>query len=393
MGKWEEKKLQDVCERITDGTHQTPTYFDQGYIFLSSKNVTSQKIDWENVRYVDEKQYLEFQKRISPKVGDILLAKNGTTGVAAMVDRDVPFNIYVSLAWLRSKGDVIPEYLLYFINSPNAKKQFNSRLKGVGVPNLHLKEIREVKMAFPKSLTEQQRIVAKLDGLFAKIDQAIGLLEENIAHTQALMGSVLDEEFGKLECESHLLKKISDKIQYGYTGKTKEKGQYYYLRITDIQDGKVDFNKAPFSDILKEEASKYILNQGDILFARTGATAGKSYLFNDEEPSIFASYLIRVVVKQDKLSPKYLKWYFQSDEYWSQIFGNIVGAAQPNFNGKKLGELIIPVPSLKIQDECVLKFEQYDKVIRSSIETQTQKLTHLKALKSSLLDQAFKGEL
>ena len=207
------------------------------------------------------------------------------------------------------------------------------------------------------------------------------------------MGSVLDEEFGKLNCKSYLLKKISDKIQYGYTGKTKEKGKYYYLRITDIQDGQVDFEKAPFSDISNEVAPKYILNQGDVLFARTGATAGKSYLFNDKEPSIFASYLIRVVVKQDILSPNYLKWYFQSDEYWSQIFGNIVGAAQPNFNGKKLGELNIPVPSLEIQNKCVLNFEEYDKVIRSSIETQTQKLNHLKALKSSLLDQAFKGEL
>src|SRR5690606_38308431 len=91
---WETKLLKDVCEKITDGTHQTPKYFEEGYIFLSSKNVTSGFIDWDNVKYIDEKQHFEMQKRVSPKKGDILLAKNGTTGVAAMVDRDVVFDIY-----------------------------------------------------------------------------------------------------------------------------------------------------------------------------------------------------------------------------------------------------------------------------------------------------------
>jgi len=156
---WETKLLKEVCEKITDGTHQTPKYFDSGYIFLSSKNVALGFIDWENIKYIDEKQHLEMQKRVSPKIGDILLAKNGTTGVAAMVDRDVTFDIYVSLAWLRSKGEVLPEFLLSFVNSPIAKKQFNHRLKGIGVPNLHLEEIREVEICFPKSKDEQINLV------------------------------------------------------------------------------------------------------------------------------------------------------------------------------------------------------------------------------------------
>ena len=93
---WEDKTLKEVCEKITDGTHQTPKYFDEGVIFLSSRNVTSGKINWDNIKYIDEKQHLEMQKRVAPKVGDILLAKNGTTGVAAMVDRDLIF----MLVWL-----------------------------------------------------------------------------------------------------------------------------------------------------------------------------------------------------------------------------------------------------------------------------------------------------
>jgi type I restriction enzyme, S subunit len=165
---WETKLLKEVCEKITDGTHQTPKYFDSGYIFLSSRNVTSGFIDWDNIKYIDEKQHLEMQKRVSPKIGDILLAKNGTTGVAAMVDRDVTFDIYVSLAWLRSKGEVLPEFLLSFVNSPIAKKQFNHRLKGIGVPNLHLEEIREVEISYPKSKDEQINLVKYFNLLLSK---------------------------------------------------------------------------------------------------------------------------------------------------------------------------------------------------------------------------------
>lgn len=151
---WEMKRLGDVCEKITDGTHQTPTYFDDGYVFLSSRNVTSGKIDWDNIKYIDQKQHEEMHKRVAPRINDILLAKNGTTGVAAMVDRDTVFDIYVSLALLRAKSVILPDLLLEFINSPTAKKQFNKRLKGAGVPNLHLEEIREVLITFPASISE-----------------------------------------------------------------------------------------------------------------------------------------------------------------------------------------------------------------------------------------------
>ena len=73
----EYKRLEEVCTLITDGTHQTPTYTDTGYIFLSSKNVTSGKIDWENVKYVSKELHEELSKRVIPKKNDILLAKNG----------------------------------------------------------------------------------------------------------------------------------------------------------------------------------------------------------------------------------------------------------------------------------------------------------------------------
>ncbi len=151
--------LQDVCEPIKDGTHQTPTYTEDtinGYKFLSSKDVTSGKIDWTHLKYIPEELHNELYKRISPRKGDVLLAKNGTTGVAAIVDKDEVFDIYVSLALLRPLGLVTSEYLCSAVNSVETKQQFDSSLKGIGVPNLHLGEIKKTKIVVPP-IEEQEK--------------------------------------------------------------------------------------------------------------------------------------------------------------------------------------------------------------------------------------------
>jgi type I restriction enzyme S subunit len=192
---WAEKRLSEVCENITDGTHQTPTYFKDGFIFLSSRNVTSGKIDWENIKFIDDKQHNEMHSRVAPRINDILLAKNGTTGVGAIVDRDVVFDIYVSLALIRVLDEVIPTFMLYFINSPLAKKQFNKRLKGMGVPNLHLEEIREVVIPYPISINQQKSIVVRLDALFAKTKRLEAIYRQKLLNLEELKKSILQKAF------------------------------------------------------------------------------------------------------------------------------------------------------------------------------------------------------
>jgi type I restriction enzyme S subunit len=192
---WVEKGLKEICERITDGTHQTPKYFSEGVVFLSSRNVTSGKIDWDNVKYIDNAQHLEMHRRVAPRRGDILLAKNGTTGVAAIVDRDTVFDIYVSLAHIRALPVIRPQLLLHFINSPAAKVQFNQRLKGVGVPNLHLEEIREVRLHFPEDLMTQDCLVAEVDELLEETQRLTQLYERKLAALEELKKSLLHQAF------------------------------------------------------------------------------------------------------------------------------------------------------------------------------------------------------
>ena len=109
---WEWSRLQTICYPITDGTHKTPTYSDSGYIFLSAKNITTGKINWNDIMYIPKSLHDELYSRVSPKMNDILLAKNGTTGVAAIVDRECEFDIYVTLALLRVvNNNISSQYL------------------------------------------------------------------------------------------------------------------------------------------------------------------------------------------------------------------------------------------------------------------------------------------
>ena len=110
------------------------------------------------------------------------------------------------------------------------------------------------------------------------------------------------------------IKDIADSIQYGHTASAvKREDGPRFLRITDIQDGQVDWDSVPSCDIPKEEIAKYRLTAGDLVFARTGATTGKSFLIKDCPEAVFASYLIRVRVSE-KVDSRYLSAFFQSPD-------------------------------------------------------------------------------
>ena len=173
-----------VSRNITDGTHQTPDYEDEdkGYPFLSSKDITKGYIDWSDIKYITKNLHKKLQSETKVERNDILLAKNGTTGIAAIIDTDKVFDIYVTLALIRPNTKLInPRFLLYSINSSNSKKQFDEHLVGIGVPNLHLNLIKNTFIII-HSLDEQKRISAYLDYKFKIIDETISLKQKQL-HT------------------------------------------------------------------------------------------------------------------------------------------------------------------------------------------------------------------
>lgn len=152
---------------------------------------------------------------------------------------------------------------------------------------------------------------------------------------------------------------IAEKIDYGVTASAqKQPIGPKFLRITDIQDDSVDWNSVPYCEASAREVRDSLLAPGDIVFARTGATTGKSYLISQcPQGAIFASYLIRVRPCEE-VDPGYLARFFQSSGYWSQIAAKANGAAQPGVNASKLGELVVPLPPLPEQRRIAAILDQ-----------------------------------
>lgn len=186
---------------------------------------------------------------------------------------------------------------------------------------------------------------------------------------------------------------ISKSILYGVSESAKASGKYKLLRITDIQNNSVHWDSVPYTDFDENKANSYLLNDGDILFARTGATVGKSYLVQGlTEEAIYASYLIRVQT-YDVVLPQYVKFYFESGYYWEQIEQESVGVGQPNVNGTILGNLHIPIPPIHEQCRIVSELTKWMGIIDVIEQGKTDLQTVIKQAKSKILDLAIHGKL
>ncbi|MBN1254553.1 MAG: restriction endonuclease subunit S [Deltaproteobacteria bacterium] len=188
------------------------------------------------------------------------------------------------------------------------------------------------------------------------------------------------------------LGEVCEKPVYGYTASAehKEVGPKF-LRITDIQNGKVDWDRVPYCRD-NEGLEKYLLKSGDVLFARTGATTGKSFLITETpQKTIFASYLIRVRTGNNLMS-EFLYQFLQSDFYWQQVESNKRGGAQPNMNATLLSHIDLPLPPLPGQKRIVAKIQELMQEIERARSACEKQLEAAGALPAVYLRQIFESE-
>jgi type I restriction enzyme, S subunit len=190
---WAWTRLGTLCFQITDGAHHTPTYIAEGVPFLSVKDVSAGSIDFGNTRYIAHAAHRELARRCNPERGDMLLTKVGTTGIAVLIDTDVEFSIFVSLALLKfSQANINGRFLQHLINSPFVKQQSAENTQGIGNKNLVLRLINQFAIPLPP-LAEQHRIVAKVDALMALCDQLESSLTTTTTTRSRLLEALLHE--------------------------------------------------------------------------------------------------------------------------------------------------------------------------------------------------------
>jgi type I restriction enzyme S subunit len=289
------------------------------------------------------------------------------------------------------------KYLHYFCLGYD----FTRHNKSTTLPSLTKTDLLQIDIPLPP-LSEQIRIVNKLDSEFERIDKSIALLVENIKHTEALMASVLEDAFKKLVSISKVykIKEFAD-IKGGKRlpkGKSllDTKTEYPYIRVTDFNDnGSVDIESIKYLDKdVQEQIKRYIITTKDVYISIAG-TIGKTGIISEKlNNANLTENAARLVFKPNfQINNRFIYYFTLSDNFKDQIGLATKTVAQPKLALTRLAEVELPIPTLDIQNREVLIFDELSKKFQEIKIQQQSKLSYLKALKASLLDKAFKGEL
>jgi len=408
---WSMVKLSDVCEIIMGQSPPSSTYNIEkiGLPFFQGKaeftEINPEVIKW-----------CSLPKKIA-EPNDILLSVRAPVGSTNIANQKCC--IGRGLAAIRYSDCY--KFIFYYLRK--IEKELDKLGTGTTFKAISSKTLIELQIPLPPH-SEQKKIVAKIEELFSELDSGVANLRKAKEQIKTYRQSVLAYAFtGNLTQERRTqsaelrmkkenstlyahhstlppgwkwvkLGEVAERIQYGYTeSASKEQIGPKFLRITDIQNGNVIWDEVPYCKISDEEKKKYLLKDYDIVFARTGATVGKSFLIIGKIPeSIFASYLIRIQLSKT-VKPNYIYYFFQSNSYWRQISEGQVGIGQPNVNGRKLSQIVIPICPFEEQHQIVSEIERRFSVADKLEQTIDESLTNAGQLRQSILKKAFCGEL
>jgi type I restriction enzyme S subunit len=325
--------------------------------------------------------------------GDVLVCEGGYPGRAAIWEEEEPIYFQKAIHRIRFHEPERNRWFVYYLHFLDLTGQLKSYCSGTGIQHFTGKSLARLPVPLPP-LPEQRRIVAILDEAFEGIAAAKANAEKNLRNVKGIGESHLDALFREHGSGPTQLLKAIASTQYGYTeSASAEAIGPRFLRITDIQSGNVDWETVPYCRIDAAELPNYLLRDGDIVFARTGATTGKSYLVRSPPQSVFASYLIRLRPTSFEVISDYLACFFMTTGYWEAIRAGSTGSAQGGFNATKLGCLQVPVPALAEQRRIVASAKRLADQSEKFVEKLSHKIKTLDELKASLLHQAFTGQL
>jgi type I restriction enzyme S subunit len=331
------------------------------------------------------------------KRGDILVVKDGaTTGKVAFVENEFPFdeaavNEHVFIVRVNPEF-VLPKFAFYWLFSPSGNRQILSDFRGSAQGGISRAFVKQLLIPLPP-LSEQRRIVEILDqadALRRKRREANAIAERILpALFYKMFGDPVRNEKGWER------KRVGDLVklgpQYGANASSIdwEPGLPRYIRITDItEDGALRDDEIRSLD--SNNWDEYLLEEDDIVIARSGATVGKVYLHEQYPvPCVFAGYLIRFRFDKSRLHPWFFFAFTRTVSYVSWVEAKKRTAAQPNINGQEYASLLVPVPPIELQDLFVQKAKKISAIKKEfnmcseTAETMFQTLLH----------RAFTGEL
>ncbi len=190
-----EKKLGDVCEKITDGSHNPPKNNNGNRIMISGRNITNSGLDLTKVRRISEEDFVKENKRTNLKAGDVLLTIVGTIGRSIVFPANVEsLALQRSVAVFKLQEEINSYYLSYYFKSPLFQNLLNDNARGVAQRGVYLKTLRELPF-YDNSLKSQNEIVETLDILDNHIQSILLTFEKELENLEELKKSILQKAF------------------------------------------------------------------------------------------------------------------------------------------------------------------------------------------------------
>jgi type I restriction enzyme S subunit len=351
-------------------------------------------------RSLSVKGYNLSSARLLPK-GTVLFSSRAPIGYCVIAGNDIctsqDFKSFIM------KGDISAEYLRYYLIF--SVPYIESKSSGTTFKELSGAKAAKIPVPLPP-LGEQKRIAAKIDGVLLKSKNAYNNLIKIQTLVDRFKSTILELAYngeltkiwrkknGRSTAPIMELRTVALSFTYGTSSKSSLTGKVPVLRMGNIQEGVLNWDKLVYTSDEKE-IDKYKLTIGDVLFNRTNSPelVGKTAVFNGEEPAIFAGYLIRVKCSEF-VHPKYLSFCLNSPqgrEYCRSVKSD--GVSQSNINAKKLASFNFPVPSIEEQTEIVNQIENSFRRIDSLIIEISKSIQFLNALEKSIMTKAFVGDL
>lgn len=344
---WEQRKLGELVG-IYDGVHQTPDYQDSGIMFLSVENIATLK----SVKYIAVEAF-ERDYKVYPEKGDILMTRIGDVGTTNVVETVEKVAFYVSLALLKPNG--IDSYFLSNAMKTNVfQKGLRERTLVTAIPQkINKDEIGKIDIFITNNDEEQKKIGA----YFSNLDHLITL-------HQCKHFTICNKI--RFAWEQRKLEEICESFEYGLNAAAKEyDGENKYIRITDIDDNSHEFiqDDVTSPDIDLTNSENYQLKYGDVIFTRTGASVGKTYIYKESDGLVYyAGFLIRGRVKSN-YSPEFIFQNTLTDDYDKFIRITSQRSGQPGVNAQEYASYEISVPKFEEQQKIGAYFSTLDHLI------------------------------
>lgn len=380
-------------------------YKKEGIPLVRISNIENGIVNINECIYVNKLEKNE-EKYVIEK-GDLLIALSGaTTGKNGVyyLDEIAYLNQRIGNIKIKNKEKVLNEYRNYYIALKN--EDILNLAYGGAQPNISPKVIEFISIPLPP-IKEQQRIVNRIESLFAKIDRAKELIENTLAQFEQNKMAILHKAFtGELTAkwrkennidlsswQEKTVDELCTSLKYGTSKKSNPEGSVVVLRMGNLQNGEIDWSNLMYTDD-KDDIEKYLLKKGDVLFNRTNSPelVGKTSIYRGEYPAIYAGYLIKLDYGKDIIG-EYLNYMMNSTKAKHYCYTvKTDGVSQSNINAKKIGAFEIPVPTIEEQQEIV---NILDRLLAkyNKIKNLEQQLEKIELLKKAILAKAFRGEL